>query len=77
MEADTLLIVEDSHIQAKIICQRFESLTAFHLVTAHSLADAQRLAEEAEMEAELDRGMRALIVGALVLMDEEEFQAKP
>ena len=29
------------------------------------------------MEAELDRGMRALIVGALVLMDEEEFKAKP
>ena len=46
-------------------------------VTGQPVEEAQRLAEEAEMEAELDRGMRALIVGALVLMDEEEFQAKP
>ena len=46
-------------------------------VTGQPVEEAQRLAEEIEMEAELDRGMRALIVGALVLMDEEEFQAKP
>ena len=46
-------------------------------VTGQPVEEAQRLAEEAEMEAELDRGMRALIVGALVLMDEEEFKAKP
>lgn len=46
-------------------------------VTGQPVEEAQRLAEEIEMEAELDRGMCALIVGALVLMDEEEFQAKP
>ena len=46
-------------------------------VTGQPVEEAQRLAEEIEMEAELDRGMRALIVGALVLMDEEESQAKP
>ena len=46
-------------------------------VTGQPVEEAQRSAEEAEMEAELDRGMRALIVGALVLMDEEEFKAKP
>ena len=46
-------------------------------VTGQPVEEAQRLAVEAEMEAELDRGMRALIVGALVLMDEEEFKAKP
>lgn len=46
-------------------------------VTGQPVEEAQRLAEEIEMEAELDLGMRALIVGALVLMDEEEFQAKP
>lgn len=46
-------------------------------VTGQPVEEAQRLAEEIEMEAELDRGMRALIVGALMLMDEEEFQAKP
>ncbi|MCK6252974.1 TetR/AcrR family transcriptional regulator [Pseudomonas fragi] len=46
-------------------------------VTGQPVEKTQRLAEEAEMEAELDRGMRALIVGALVLMDEEEFKAKP
>lgn len=43
MDKNTLLIVEDSHIQAKIICQRFESLTGFTLLKAHTLADAQSL----------------------------------
>ena len=46
-------------------------------VTGQPVEEAQRLAEESEMEAELDRGMRALIVGALVLMDEEDINAKP
>ncbi|PAA12491.1 TetR/AcrR family transcriptional regulator [Pseudomonas fragi] len=46
-------------------------------VTGQPVEEAQRLAEETEMEAELDRGMRALIVGALVLMDEEDINAKP
>ena len=46
-------------------------------VTGQPVEESQRLAEESEMEAELDRGMRALIVGALVLMDEEDINAKP
>ena len=41
MEANTLLIVEDSNIQAKIIRQRFEGSTGFNLLVAHSLADAK------------------------------------
>ena len=46
-------------------------------VTGQPVEEAQRLAEESEMEAELDRGMRALIVGALVLMDEEDINPRP
>ena len=46
-------------------------------VTGQPAEQAQRLAEEIEMEAELDRGMRALIVGALTLMDEEDIDARP
>lgn len=46
MDANTLLIVEDSMIQAKIVCQRFESLTPFNLLVAHSMAEAKRLSEE-------------------------------
>lgn len=45
MSANTLLIVEDSHIQAKIICQRFEARTSFTLLAAHSLAEAKNLAD--------------------------------
>ncbi|MDL2316218.1 response regulator [Desulfovibrio sp. OttesenSCG-928-A18] len=45
MNANTLLIIEDSPIQAKIISQRFESLTGFGLLVAHSLAEARALAE--------------------------------
>ena len=44
MDANTLLIVEDSPIQAKIIRQRFESLSAFKLLQAYSRAEAERLA---------------------------------
>lgn len=54
---------------------------AFHGIavadTVYSVAgqgladDAERAAEEAEMEAELIQGMRALIVGALALLEED------
>ena len=44
MEKNSLLIVEDSHIQSKIICQRFESLTPYTLLAAHSMAEAAALA---------------------------------
>lgn len=46
MQATSLLIVEDSHLQAKIIAQRFASLTGFELLIAHSLAEAQLLADQ-------------------------------
>lgn len=46
MEAKTLLIVEDSPIQARIIQQRFESLAEFTLVTAYSMAEAKQCMEE-------------------------------
>ena len=42
MDANTLLIVEDSPIQAKIIGQRFESVSAFKLLHAYSRAEAER-----------------------------------
>lgn len=45
MDRNTLLIVEDSPIQSKIICQRFESMTRFTLLAAHSLAEAKEMAE--------------------------------
>lgn len=46
MDANTLLIIEDSPIQAKIIHQRFEAMTRFSLLVAHSLAEAAALAKE-------------------------------
>lgn len=45
VDKNSLLIVEDSPIQSKIICQRFESMTRFSLLAAHSLAEAKELAE--------------------------------
>ena len=44
MEANTLLIVEDSAVQAKIIRQRFESLSGFTLLQAFNRAEAESLA---------------------------------
>ncbi len=41
MSADTLLIVEDSFVQAKIIRKQFEILTRFNVLTAHSMAEAE------------------------------------
>ena len=46
MDRNTLLIVEDSLVQSKIICQRFESMTRFELLAAHSMAEVKQLAEE-------------------------------
>lgn len=46
MNANTLLIIEDSPIQAKIIHQRFEAMTRFSLLVAHNLLEAQTLAEQ-------------------------------
>lgn len=46
MSADTLLIVEDSLVQSKIIRKHFEGLTNFTILTAQSMAEAEaRLAE--------------------------------
>jgi len=45
VDKNTLLIIEDSPIQSKIICQRFESMTRFNLLAAHSMAEATQLAE--------------------------------
>ncbi|AMB79550.1 MAG: TetR/AcrR family transcriptional regulator [Pseudomonadales bacterium] len=40
-------------------------------VTGRGAEEAERAAEEAEMEAELAQGMHALIVGALVLLEQD------
>ena len=46
VDANTLLIVEDSPIQAKIIRQRFESLSVFTLLQAYNRADAEQIAKQ-------------------------------
>ena len=43
MNKKSLLIVEDSPVQSKIICQRFEALTPFALGAAYSMAEAECL----------------------------------
>ena len=43
MSANTLLIVEDSFVQAKIIRKQFEVLTDFTVLLASSLAEAEKL----------------------------------
>ena len=43
MGADTVLIVEDSFVQAKIIRKQFEVLTGFTILMASSLAEAEAL----------------------------------
>ena len=45
--------------------------TVYSVTGRDPLLKADRAAEEAEMEVELDQGMYALIVGALVLLEEE------
>lgn len=44
--------------------------TVYSVAGKEPLTAASRAAEVAEMEAELIQGMRALIVGALALLDE-------
>ena len=46
MEKNSLLLVEDSPIQSRIICQRFESMTRFELIAAKSMAEAEAMIEE-------------------------------
>lgn len=43
--------------------------TVYSVAGREPVVNADRAAEEAEMEVELNQGMRALIVGALALMD--------
>jgi AcrR family transcriptional regulator len=43
--------------------------TVYSVAGREPAVDADRAMEEAEMEAELDQGMRALVVGTLALMD--------
>ncbi len=43
MSADTLLIVEDSFVQAKIIRKQFEVFSELPILTAHSMAEAESL----------------------------------
>ena len=43
VSADTLLIIEDSFVQAKIIRKQFEVLTNFAILTAADLAEAEAL----------------------------------
>ena len=45
--------------------------TVYSVTSRAPVIEADRLAEETEMEVELDQGMRALIVGALVLLEEQ------
>ncbi|WP_314915717.1 TetR/AcrR family transcriptional regulator [Pseudomonas helleri] len=54
--------------------------TVYSVTGREPVLEAERAAEEAEMEAELEQGMHALIVGALVLLEqdaEKENLAKP
>ncbi|KMN05713.1 TetR/AcrR family transcriptional regulator [Pseudomonas helleri] len=54
--------------------------TVYSVTGREPVLEAERATEEAEMEAELEQGMHALIVGALVLLEqdaEKEALAKP
>lgn len=54
--------------------------TVYSVTGREPVLEAERAAEEAEMEAELEQGMHALIVGALVLLEQDaqkEEVAKP
>ena len=54
--------------------------TVYSVTGREPVLEAESAAEEAEMEAELEQGMHALIVGALVLLEqdaEKEDVAKP
>lgn len=45
MDKNSLLIIEDSPIQSKIICQRFEAMTRFSLLAAHTMEEARQMVE--------------------------------
>ena len=54
--------------------------TVYSVTGREPVLEAERTAEEAEMETELEQGMHALIVGALVLLEQDaqkEDVAKP
>ena len=51
--------------------------TVYSVTAREPLLEADRAGEEAEMEAELAQGMRALIVGALALLEEDDFSVAP
>jgi len=54
--------------------------TVYSVTCREPVLESERAAEEAEMEAELEQGMHALIVGALVLLEQDaqkEDVAKP
>ena len=51
--------------------------TVYSVTARDPLLEADRAGEEAEMEAELAQGMRALIVGALALLEEDDFSVAP
>lgn len=42
-KAQKILVVEDSHVQAKIICRHLEAMTTFRTVSADSLQEAARV----------------------------------
>jgi len=44
MNKKSLLVVEDSLVQSKIICQRFGALTSFPLLAAYTMAETENLA---------------------------------
>ena len=46
MDANSLLIVEDSFVQAKIIRKQFEAFTNFNTIIAHSMAETQEAVDQ-------------------------------
>lgn len=42
-QAQKILVIEDSHVQAKIICRHLEAMTTFSTVSADSLEEATRV----------------------------------
>lgn len=45
--------------------------TVYSVAGLEPVVEAARTAEEAEMEAELDQGMQALIIGVLAVLESE------
>lgn len=60
MDANTILLIEDSLTQAKIIAQRFSYLTSFNHIMAQTMAEAESLAlahRDAIFAAVVDRNL--------------------